>query len=276
MFLGGLFHFCKGQLIFLCVMNTRWYGVQMGVSQEFGAALSWSLVWVPSYSGNAPHLRVLHKDGQKHYTMYFSFSSTFWGIFNRLITFWGMLTNFLKTFSYLSQLQNLFTKQDQSLFIRSHDLEVYPFVSFIGDSMTVEQHWGFLFTHLNRFQYCLCAFSKSSTTVFLYQFVQNFCCRMCVGVPFTVSPVVISTPHLSSPWINPCRTANMQTLLKPTINAMRKTPLKLHISEKQLKAYTTSSTELTHHSRIFIQQCFAREKLTWKIWSQCRWQYNNH
>jgi hypothetical protein len=108
-------------------MNTRWLGVQMGVLQEFGAAICCSLGWVPSYSGNAPHLRVLHKDGQKHYTMYFSFSSAIWGIFNRLITFWGMLTSFFKTFSYLSQLQNLFTKQDQTLFIRSHDLEVYLF-----------------------------------------------------------------------------------------------------------------------------------------------------
>jgi hypothetical protein len=139
------------------------------------------------------------------------------------------------------------------------------FVSFIGDSMTIEQHWGFLFTHLNRFQYCLCAFSKSRTTIFLYQFVQNFCCRVCVGVPFTVSPVLISTPHLSSPWINPCRTANMQNITKTHDQLLwEKTPLKLHINEKQLKAKTTSSTELTHHSRVFIQQCFAHEKLKMK------------
>lgn len=209
------------------------------VSQEFGAALCCSLVWVPSYSGNAPHLRILHKDGQKHYTMYFSFGSTFWGIFNRLITFWGMLTSFLKTVSYLSQLQNLFTKQDQSLFIRSHDLEVYLFCIlhwWLNDNRAA---LGLSLHPSQQVQYCLCAFSKSSTTIFLYQFVQNFCCRVCVGVPFTVSPVLISTPHLSSPWINPCRTANMQTLPKPMINAMRKNPFET--------SHKWKATESIHH-----------------------------
>ncbi len=150
-----------------------------------------------------------------------------------------MLTSFLKTLSYLSQLQNLFTKQDQSLFIRSHDLEVYPFCIlhwWLNDSRAA---LGLSLHPSLRFQYCLCAFSSSSTTIFLYQFVQNFCCRVCVGVPFTVSPVVISTPHLSSPWINPCRTANMQTLPKPTINAMRKNPFETSSKWK--------ATESIHH-----------------------------
>ncbi len=220
-------------------MDMRWHGVQMGVLQEFGDALCCSLGWVPSYSGNAPiwgsYIRMGRNTTQCtfHLVPHFEESSIGKLHFEECSrVFWKP---FLIYLSYKIYLPNRTRVSSSGLMIWKST----HFVSFIGDSITVEQQWGFLFTHLNRFQYCFCAFSKSSTTVSLYQFCPKFFAAECVGVPFTVSPVLISTPHLSSPWINSCRTANMQTLPKPTINAMRKYPFET--------SHKWKATESIHH-----------------------------